>query len=98
MTNWTLSLIDNTLVNETLTGIILANSYFTILDPNGVQNNDGQIIFYDGQNNTVDNVTYGSWDDGNTSDNAPTGNSNNISDECLSRVPNGYDSSVDSND
>ena len=98
LTGWILSLVDSSPANETLSGTIYAGEFFTILNPSGSQNMDGQIILYDNQSNVIDNVTYDDWNDGNTSDNAPTGNSNDISDECLARSPNGYDTDVDSND
>jgi len=98
LTGWNLSLIDGTSEVETLSGIIPAQDYFIILNPEGSQNNDGQIILYDNNGVLIDSVSYGNYDDGNVLDNAPDGNSNNLFDECLARMPNGVDTDVNSND
>ena len=98
ITGWNLSLNDSTPKIKTLFGVIPAKEYFTILNPIGSQNNNGQIILYDGFGNLIDSVSYGNWDDGNVSDNAPDGNADNESDECLARIPNGNDTDIDKND
>jgi len=95
---WNLSLIDTTSITEPLSGIVPAGGYYTLLNPTGSQNMDGQIILYDNNGTLIDSVTHGSYDDGNTSDNAPDGNANDINDECLARDPNGVDTGVDSDD
>jgi len=95
---WNLSLIDSTNETELLNGMISAQGYFIMLNPTGQQNNNGRIILYNELGSEVDSVTYGNWDDGNISDNAPDGNANDASDECLVRFPNGFDSNEDSND
>lgn len=47
--------------------------FFIIEKPNGNLNNAGDIIVLrDPAGNIIDQVTYGSWDDGNTADNAPS--------------------------
>lgn len=49
------------------------NKFFVITKPKGNLNNSGDIIILrDGANNLIDQVTYGNWNDGNISDNAPT--------------------------
>lgn len=101
LTNWKLVMNDSLAVNasvETLTGTILPNSYKTILNPAGSLNFNGQIQLFDSSGVLVDSVTYGNWNDGNLSDNAPTANSNSAEDECLARIPNGQDTNLDSRD
>jgi hypothetical protein len=95
LTNWTLFLIDSTNATEVLSGTIQAFEYRTILDPNGTQNNDGEMQLYDSLGTLVDSVTYGNWNDGNVTDNGPTGNANSPEDECLARIPNGQDTNWD---
>ena len=97
ITGWNLSLIDGTDETYTFSGIISVGGYFVILNP-GTQNNKGQIILYDGLSNLIDSVTYGNYNDGNVSDNAPDGNANSLFNECLARIPNGADTDVDSGD
>ncbi|MBU1988876.1 MAG: hypothetical protein KKD94_05345, partial [Nanoarchaeota archaeon] len=67
-------------------------------NPEGSQSNDGQLILYNSLDQLIDSVTYGDWDDGNESDNAPDGNANDYTDECLSRMPNAKDTDNDKND
>ncbi len=56
----------------TLDGQIPVHGYFLLENPKGNLNNSGDIIFlYDAAGRLVDRVTYGKWNDGNTSDNAP---------------------------
>ncbi|MFH1286174.1 MAG: lamin tail domain-containing protein [Candidatus Magasanikbacteria bacterium] len=55
-----------------LEGSIGPWSFYIIEKPKGNLNNSGDsITLSDGSENEIDRVTYGSWDDGNTSDNAP---------------------------
>ncbi|MBU0760248.1 MAG: lamin tail domain-containing protein [Nanoarchaeota archaeon] len=98
LTNWTVFLNDNTNATEFLEGTILPGEYLTILNPEGSQSNDGQLILYNSLDQLIDSVTYGDWDDGNESDNAPDGNANDYTDECLSRMPNAQDTDNDKND
>jgi len=98
LTNWTLLLIDSGTSTEILDGIIPALGYLLILDPEGSQSNDGRLELYDADSQLVDVVTYGDYDDGDISDNAPDGNSQDLTDECLARVPNGVDTDVDADD
>tara|TARA_Y100000310_G_scaffold272554_1_gene287606 strand:- start:414 stop:7118 length:6705 start_codon:yes stop_codon:yes gene_type:complete len=93
ITGWNVSLIDTTNATEVLSGVILAGGYFTILNPSGDQLNNGMIIL--SNSSIIDQVTYGTYDDGNTSDNAPDGNANDRTDECLSRK---FDTNNDSYD
>lgn len=99
LTNWTLELLDGS-TNETeiLEGEIQPNEYFIILNPEGSQNNDGQIILYNIQNQIIDSVSHGDWNDGNESDNAPEGGSESYADECITRIPNGQDTDQDNID
>lgn len=98
LTNWTLVLNDSSDEFHRLSGTIKANSYFTILNPQGSQINDGQLILLDNANNVIDSVSYGKWNDTNSLDNAPDGNANDKYDECLARIPNGHDTNSDIND
>ncbi|MBS3088424.1 lamin tail domain-containing protein [Candidatus Pacearchaeota archaeon] len=97
LTSWTLVLNDSTDEFESLIGIIPPYSYLVIY-PDGSQNNDGQLLLYDNSSILIDAVAYGDWDDGNTADNAPDGNANNITNECLSRLPNAKDTNTDNTD
>lgn len=48
------------------------NNFFVILSPKGNLNNAGDIIILrDDSGNLIDQVSYGNWDDGSKSDNAP---------------------------
>ncbi|MBU0467176.1 MAG: lamin tail domain-containing protein, partial [Nanoarchaeota archaeon] len=98
LTGWTLDLIDGTNETHALSGIIPADEYLIILDPSGQQNNNGQLILYDNYGTLIDSVTYGNYDDGDLSDNAPDGNADDITNECLARYPNGVDTDVDVDD
>jgi len=99
ITGWNLNLIDASNATQILSGIIFVGQYFLILNPLGSQQiNGGQLILYNNTGGMVDSVTYGNYDDGNISDNAPNGNANDVNDECLTRIPNGVDTDVDSDD
>jgi cysteine-rich repeat protein len=98
LSGWTLYLIDTSPEAESLTGTILPFGYLNVLNPQGVQNNNGQIILYDLLGNQIDSVSYGNWDDGILSDNAPDGNSDSIENECLARIPNSHDTNNDNLD
>ena len=92
---WSLALIDGSNATQNLTGTIQPGAYKIILNPIGTQNNDGQLLLYNSAGDLVDAVTFGSWDDGNTDDNAPNGNADSTSNECLARIPNGFDTNND---
>ncbi len=94
---WTIRFID-TSTEAVLNGTIPAGGYLTFINPPGNQPNDGRIELYDGLNNLVDSVSYGDYDDGNISDNAPEGSATTAFNECIARFPNGADSGVDRND
>src|SRR3989344_5127423 len=96
--NWYLKLIDSSIETQNLTGTIPAGGYLTVINPAGNQNDGGRIELYDNLNNLVDSVSYGNYNDGNVSDNAPEGTAAGTSDECLARFPNGIDSGIDSSD
>ena len=98
LTGWTLSLIDTTPVTEPLSGIINPGEYVVILNPAGQQNIDGRIELIDSQGNVVDAVSYGDFDDGNVSDNAPSGSAQSAKNECLARNPDGHDTNQDNLD
>lgn len=72
LTNWTLE--DGSGTKTKLQGTIGGNEhYFAIQKSLGALNNDGDIIILrDTSGAIAHTVTYGNWDDGNTSDNAPT--------------------------
>lgn len=86
-----LLLIDSTPEGISLTsfGSLNAGEYLVIQNPEGAQNNDGMIELRDVNYDLADIVTYGNWDDGNTSDNWPSGNSSGLEDESLSAFPDG---------
>lgn len=98
LNNWKLILNDSTNEEQNLSGNITAGGFFVMLNPAGIQNNDGQLILYDDSGTEIDKVTYGNWDDGNVSDNAPDGNANDVNDECLSRITDGQDTDIDGDD
>lgn len=72
VTDW--SLEDGGGIKTRLAGTIGGtNKFFVIEKPNGSLNNSGDILIL--RNNlgeTVNQTTYGNWDDGNSIDNAPT--------------------------
>ncbi|OIO18618.1 MAG: hypothetical protein AUJ37_05040 [Candidatus Magasanikbacteria bacterium CG1_02_41_34] len=55
-----------------LEGSIASHNFVVIASPKGNLNNSGdKLQLFDPSGKNIDNVTYGNWDDGNTSDNAP---------------------------
>src|SRR3989344_3460260 len=98
LNGWTLQLLDSTNEIEELSGVIPAGGYSVILNPMGQQNNDGRIILIDELGEEIDSLTYGNFDDGNVSDNAPDGNADSNTNECLTRTPNGIDTDNDASD
>ncbi len=76
--NWTLE--DGSETKTTLSGNILKNNFLIIEKPKGKLNNNGDTIILRDQNQVIiDQVTYGTWDDGDKHDNAPaTNNPNSI--------------------
>jgi hypothetical protein len=79
--NWTLKLTDSSTASMTIHGTIPADGYMTLTGPPRRQNNDGRIELYDAAHNLVDSVSYGDYNDGNISDNAPTGNADSTFNE-----------------
>lgn len=64
---------DGSEAKTTLTGSIPAKGFFVIEKPSGNLNNSGDIvILFDPSGKEIDKMTYGTWDDGNTADNAPS--------------------------
>ncbi|MBS3093465.1 lamin tail domain-containing protein [Candidatus Pacearchaeota archaeon] len=98
VTGWNLSLLNTTESSELLSGFIPAKGYYVIVNPTGSQNNDGAIQLYDNFRILVDSVGYGDYDDGNTADNAPDGNADDVNDECLARINDGKDTNLDKDD
>lgn len=53
-------------------GTIPSKGFFVVNGPQGNLNNAGDSIeLFDGTNKLIDRITYGTWDDGNVSNNAP---------------------------
>src|SRR3989338_1408943 len=53
-------------------GVMLPRAFFVVDNPNGNLNNSGDLIaLFDPSGKTIDQLTYGNWNDGNLSDNAP---------------------------
>jgi hypothetical protein len=101
LTGWTIVMDDSLTTNasiEFLNEILAPFSYTTILNPEGTMSNNGQIFLYNSIDELIDSVTYGDWDDGNESDNAPDGGADSYQDECVARIPNGQDTDTDSAD
>jgi len=69
ITDWTIT--EGAEKVTTLSGTIPAKATYTIEDLKGNLNNTGDIIILkDPDQNTIDQVAYGNWDDSNTQDNA----------------------------
>ena len=67
---------------------IAPNGRLVVLNPPGMQNNDGRIELYDTITGTlIDGVSYGNWT-GNSLG-IPNGNATGLSDEALARFPDG---------
>lgn len=77
-----------------LTGkAIMAHDYL-VLEFSNKLNNAGDVIFLNDPTTTVDSITYGTWDDGNTADNAPAPEAG----QSAGRYPDGWDTDNDSAD
>ncbi|MBI5804134.1 PEP-CTERM sorting domain-containing protein [Candidatus Pacearchaeota archaeon] len=87
-------MIDTTPASATLEGLISPNDWFLIQNPAGMQNNDGRIELYNESGDLTDAISYGNWNDGDKTDNAPDGDSTGLSDESLSRYPDGADNII----
>ncbi|MFH1946660.1 MAG: lamin tail domain-containing protein [Candidatus Magasanikbacteria bacterium] len=58
-----------------LSGNIYSHGFKVIENPNGNLNNSGDlVILFSSSGKEIDRLTYGTWDDGNVSDNAPVVN------------------------
>jgi len=89
-----LTLEDGVGVIANLTGVIAAHSFYIQELSTNKLNNDGDIIILKQDATIIDQVTYGSWDDGNVSDNAPIANDP----DSVARRIDGQDSDTDSSD
>jgi hypothetical protein len=78
-----------------LNGKIFPKGFFVIEKIKGYLNNSGDIIFLkDPSGRIIDKVTYGNWDDGNLTDNAPT----TKDPYSIARIFDGKDTNVDNLD
>ena len=78
-----------------LSGSLQSHEFFTVTNPNGILNNDGdKLTLKDNSNNVVDMVAYGNFNDSNTADNAPDA----ADPKSTGRKTDGLDTDVDSND
>ena len=63
---------DGSETKTVLSGSISAKSFAIVESPKGNLNNSGDVVvLFDPSGKEIDRVTYGTWDDGNVSDNAP---------------------------
>lgn len=71
VTGWRIE--DGGTTKTTLNGNVASMAFMVIEKPKGSLNNAGDlIILFDNSNQEIDRVAYGTWNDGNTSDNAAT--------------------------
>ncbi|MDD5133751.1 MAG: PKD domain-containing protein, partial [Candidatus Nanoarchaeia archaeon] len=96
ISTWTIE--DGTGTHYHLTGTIASHGFKLLtkgVDFNFALNNGGDIIILREESTLIiDQVTYGTWDDGNTADNAPTP----LTPISVGRLPDGVDTDVDIND
>lgn len=79
----------------TLAGTIAPQGYVLVSDIIGSLNNDGDSIYLKDASSTIlDQISYGTWDDGFVADNAPTARDP----YSIIRYPDGTDSGTDAND
>lgn len=90
------SLKDGSIAAKNLSGTILAENYFVFEVSSGWLNNSGETLslVYKPSAIAVDKVTYGDWDDGDTTNNAQKPASGGS----ISRIPNGGDTGIDIDD
>lgn len=98
LSGWRIEMNDGTNEVEFLNDFLADGDFLTIVNPDGVMNNNGQILLFDSSDTLIDSVSYGDFDDGNLSDNAPDGNAVDATDECLARENDGVDSNIDALD
>ena len=92
LNDWTLEEGSEAVTN--LEGILTANGFIVFEKPKGNLNNKGDIITLKYKGLTIDKVTYGNWDDGQMTDNAPaTGDPYSVA-----RISDGWDTNHDFND
>ncbi|OGH58732.1 MAG: hypothetical protein A2725_03485 [Candidatus Magasanikbacteria bacterium RIFCSPHIGHO2_01_FULL_33_34] len=78
-----------------LGGSVMAQDFFVLEHPKGSLNNTGDIIkLFDPTGGLIDQVVYGSWDDGNINNNAPKADDP----FAVARVYDGQDTDMDSID
>ncbi|NQT72992.1 MAG: lamin tail domain-containing protein [Chloroflexi bacterium] len=96
LSGWTIE--DGTNKPSSLEGrTIVAGDYLLLLKGSGFSfslNNSGDTIILNNGGVVIDSVAYGSWDDGNTADNAPKPGK----DKSAGRYPDGSDTNADSGD
>jgi hypothetical protein len=93
LNNWTIT--EGAGQVTVLSGTILPSGFFTIINPNGILNNDGdKLTLKDSGGIIVDMVAYGNFNDSNTADNAPAAEDP----ESVGRKADGLDTNVDSSD
>jgi len=93
---WKLESIDTTPTISILKDIVLLpREFYTIQNPLGEQNNNGEIKLFDASGTLVDRVVYGNWDDGSgILSGIPSGKSSDLSNESCSRYPDGSETWV----
>ncbi|MGC9444151.1 MAG: PKD domain-containing protein [Candidatus Methanospirareceae archaeon] len=77
-----------------LTGEAIGAHGYLVLEFSNKLNNAGDVIYLNDPATTVDCVTYGTWDDGDPTDNAPASGTN----QSVGRYPDGWDTNNDSAD
>jgi hypothetical protein len=77
-----------------LSGTTVPAGGYLVLGFSNRLNKDGDIIYLDNGTVTIDQVAYGTWPDGNTSDNAPAPGTG----QSAGRYPDGQDTDIDSAD
>lgn len=95
LTGWTLEMTDTTPVTQTLAGSIAPNGYVVIGNPNGAINNDLRLVLRDASGTIQDMVSLGTYNDGNTEDNAPSGNATDGDNEAVQRNNTSADTNTD---
>ncbi|MBI5621648.1 lamin tail domain-containing protein [Candidatus Falkowbacteria bacterium] len=90
--DWTVE--DGSGRKTSLSGSLGAKGLSTVTKPSGALNNSGDIVILKCADTVVDTVTYGDWDDGNTSDNAVAA----VDPYSLARVQDGVDTGSDIDD
>lgn len=95
LNNWTLN--EGSGTKTALTGSLGVDStsqYLVIRSPKGNLNNDGDIVKLTFGDTVIDQVSYGSWNDGSINDNAPAATDPNGT----GRLPDGTDTDQDGKD